>query len=162
MQLQFIQRKLNKYIVEQINPDFELVFMGLNGMTIDDELDMDIKKVNSFQTLNEIREKWELEPIEGGDVPENATFIQAKNAAAQQEAMKQQQAQMGGGMFGNEQAQEPSEEDWDNMSFYEEVEPHEQSSEEESDEQTAKAEHYENSFIKAFDNFLKQEEYERI
>ena len=76
--------------------------------------------------------------------------------------MKQQQAQMGGGMFGNEQAQEPSEEDWDNMSFYEEVEPHEQSSEEESDEQTAKAEHYENSFIKAFDNFLKQEEYERI
>lgn len=160
--LKFIQRKLNKYIVEQINPDFELVFMGLNGMTIDDELDMDIKKVNSFQTLNEIREKWELEPIEGGDVPENATFIQAKNAAAQQEAMKQQQAQMGGGMFGNEQAQEPSEEDWDNMSFYEEVEPHEQSSEEEDDEQTAKAEHYENSFIKAFDNFLKQEEYERI
>ena len=160
--LKFIQRKLNKYIVEQINPDFELVFMGLNGMTIDDELDMDIKKVNSFQTLNEIREKWELEPIEGGDVPENATFIQAKNAAAQQEAMKQQQAQMGGGMFGNERAQEPSEEDWDNMSFYEEVEPHEQSSEEESDEQTAKAEHYENSFIKAFDNFLKQEEYERI
>ena len=160
--LKFIQRKLNKYIVEQINPDFELVFMGLNGMTIDDELDMDIKKVNSFQTLNEIREKWELEPLEGGDIPENATFIQAKNAAAQQEAMKQQQAQMGGGMFGNEQAQEPSEEDWDNMSFYEEVEPHEQSSEEESDEQTAKAEHYENSFIKAFDNFLKQEEYERI
>ena len=159
--LKFIQRKLNKYIIEQINPDFELVFMGLNGMTIEDELDMDIKKVNSFQTLNEIREKWELEPIEGGDIPENATFIQAKNAAAQQEAMKQQQAQMGGGMFGN--GQEPTEEEWDNMSFYEDAEPdEEQISEEQTEEQTAKAEHYENSFIKAFDNFLKQEEYERI
>ena len=38
--LKFIQRKINKYIVEQINPDFEFVFMGLNGMTIEKELEI--------------------------------------------------------------------------------------------------------------------------
>ena len=45
-----------KYIVEQINPDFEFVFMGLNGLSIEQELEMDIKKISNFQTVNEIRE----------------------------------------------------------------------------------------------------------
>ena len=73
--LKFIQRQINKYIVEQINPDFEFVFMGLNGMTISEELEMDIKKIGSFQTVNEIREKYELKPLEYGDIPENSVLI---------------------------------------------------------------------------------------
>lgn len=92
--LKFIQRKINKYIVEQINPDFEFVFMGLNGMTISEELDLDIKKIQNFQTLNEIREKYDLKPIEDGDVVLNATYMQGKNQAAMQQ---QQAAMMGGG-----------------------------------------------------------------
>lgn len=150
--LKFIQRKLNKYIVEQINPDFELVFMGLNGMTISEELDMDIKKLNSFQTVNEIREKYELEPLEGGDMPENATFFQAKNAEEQRKQQAQMQ-QMGGG------------EDYSNMFVDEEtgeVEEENPYDEYADEEDTEKAQNYENSFIKAFDNFLKEEEYGRI
>ena len=152
--LKFIQRKLNKYIVEQINPDFELVFMGLNGMTISEELDMDIKKLGSFQTVNEIREKYELEPLEGGDMPENATFVQAKNAEEQRKQQAQmQQQQMGGG------------EDYSNMFVDEEtgeVEEENPYDEYADEEDTEKAQNYENSFIKAFDNFLKEEEYGRI
>lgn len=133
--LKFIQRKINKYIIEQINPDFEFAFVGLNGSSIEDELKMDIEKSNSFVTVNEIREKYEMKPLEGGDNPNNATFIQSKNS----EAMLKQQAQQGMG-----QPENP----------VEEKNPFDMYSEEE--DETTKAE--ENSFIKAFDNFLKQEE----
>jgi hypothetical protein len=50
--------------------------MGLNGMTIEKELEMDTKKINSFATINEIREKWDMEPIEEvGDLIENSVFF---------------------------------------------------------------------------------------
>ena len=98
--LKFIQRKINKFIVEQINPDFEFVFMGLNGMTISEELDMDIKRLQAFQTVDEIREKWDLPAIgeeKGGDTIENSVIQQAISAKQQQ----QQQAAMGGMGGGN-------------------------------------------------------------
>ena len=148
--LKFIQRKLNKYIVEQINPDFEFVFMGLNGMTISEELEMDIKKLNSFQTVNEIREKYELEPLEGGDMPENSTFVQAKNQAEQRAQQQMMNQQMMGGVDG----------EFNEEGYVAEADPF-AAYEDEADE--AEKAHYKESFIKAFDNFLKQEEeYGRI
>lgn len=156
--LKFIQRKLNKYIVEQINPDFELVFMGLNGMTISEELDLDVKKLNAFQTVNEIREKYELEPIEGGDVIENPTFIQAKNAAD----MKAQQQQMGGnGIMGMPTVEEenPFDPYGDEMVESVTYNPDEYS---DSDTNDAEKAEFENTLLKAFDNFLKQEENDTI
>lgn len=154
--LKFIQRKLNKYIVEQINPDFEFVFMGLNGMTISEELDLDVKKLNSFQTINEIREKYELKPIEGGDVIENSTFVQAKNAAD----MKAQQQQMGdNGMMGmsTEYDENPfdlyGDEMTDSVTY---------NSDEDSENNEAEKAEFENTLLKAFDNFLKQEENDTI
>lgn len=86
--LKFLQRKLNKYIVSQIDEEYELQFVGMNGMTIEEELDIEIKKLSNFQTMNEIRKKYELENIDGGDVVLNPTFTQAK-------MMEQQQAQAG-------------------------------------------------------------------
>ena len=154
--LKFIQRKLNKYIVEQINPDFELVFMGLNGMTISEELDLDVKKLSSFQTINEIREKYELKPIEGGDVIENSTFVQAKNAAD----MKAQQQQMGGnGMMGmsNEYDENPFDPYGDEM-----TDSVTYNSDEDSENNEAEKAEFENTLLKAFDNFLKQEENDTI
>ena len=141
--LKFLQRKINKYIVEQINPDFELVFMGLNGMTISEELDMDIKKINSFQTINEIREKWGLEPLEFGDMPENSIYYQAKQAAT----MNQQQQGMGM-MEGGAEEQNP-------FAEYEEETVDEEEYENPYDAYKA----HENTLLKAFENYLTQEEY---
>ena len=138
--LKFLQRKLNKYIVEQINPDFELVFVGLNGLTIEEELKMDIDKVNSFMTVNEAREKYEMKPLEGGDAPNNSAFLQNKNA----QAMAQQQAAMGGATNGEE-------------GNVEEQNPFDLYAEEVDEEDTNKGGLRE-EFVKAFDNFLKQEE----
>lgn len=138
--LKFLQRKLNKYIIEQINPDYELVFVGLNGLTIEEELKMDIDKVNSFMTVNEAREKYEMKPLEGGDAPNNSAFLQNKNT----QAMAQQQAAMGGapnGEEGNAEEQNP-------FDLYAE----------EVDEEDTNKGGLREEFVKAFDNFLKQEE----
>jgi len=141
--LKFTQRKLNRYVVEQINPDFELVFMGLNGMTIEQEMDMDIKKISNFQTLDEIREKWELKPIgeeSGGNLILNSVFYQ--NLAAKR--MQQQQQQMGGGM-----------EDWGGEGEDEETNPFDLyiDDDEVEEDETEKSEHRQ-QFIKAFENFI--------
>lgn len=155
--LKFIQRKINKYIVEQINPDYEFVFMGLNGMTIDEELKLDIDKVNSFMTVNEIREKYELKPLEGGDQPNNSIFLQARNAAQQQEMQQQMQMQGGGfGMQGGEEEQE----DENPFAFWgeEPEEGGEEETAEEGDNENAEKGGLREEFVKAFDSFLKDEE----
>lgn len=147
--LKFLQRKINKYIVEQINPDYELVFVGLNGLTIEEELKMDIDKVNSFMTVNEAREKYEMQPLEGGDAPNNATFVQNKNAAM----MAQQGGMAGaGGNMSQGQPQPVTEEEEE-----EPQNPFDLYAEENDEYDTNKSETTE-IFIKAFDNFLKQEE----
>lgn len=144
--LKFIQRKINKYIVSQLNPDFEFIFVGMNGLTVKEELEMDIKKVTNFQTLNEIREKYELKELDGGDMPLNGVFLQAKNAAEQRAAQEKlnQQAYGGGGQYTDEGDQDGWTEDidWGDL----------------TDEEKAQRLEGKNMIIKAFDNFLTQEE----
>jgi len=88
--LKFIQRNINKFIVSQIDPDYEMLFVGLNGMTIQEELDIEIKKLTNFQTVNETRMKYDMDDVEGGDMILNPTFTQAKAMANQQAQMQQQ------------------------------------------------------------------------
>lgn len=156
--LKFIQRKINKYIVEQINPDYEFVFMGLNGMTIEQELDMDIKKLSNFATLNEVREKWDLPKIKDvGEIIENSVFWQAYSQNKQQEQAAQQQEQMGGG-FGEEPEGEEPDEDWNPFEDYEDNASNDESGAEteEGTDEEEKADS--NIFVKAFENFLASEE----
>ena len=182
--LKFIQRKINKYIVSQINPEFEFVFMGLNGMTVEQELDHDLKKLNSFMTVNEIRRKYDLPEIEDvGEVVENSVFYQAYNAKKQAE-MQEKQQQQGGGGFGfidddveseepdydeNEEASEEpedEEEDYNPFSSYdEEKEPEEDDEEpedEEEDDERYEKSDSDNVFVKAFEEFLSKEEKENL
>lgn len=150
--LKFIQRKINKYIVEPINPDFEFVFMGLNGMTVSEELELDIKKITNFQTLNEIREKYDLKPVDDGDVVLNSTYVQMRNAAQSRE--QQQMGAMGegaaaGNSFDSYEDEEPYEGDVEEENYYEEEEGTES-------EETMKGE-YAQELIKALDNFMEEE-----
>lgn len=92
--LKFIQRKLNKYVVSQIDPDYELLFVGLNGLTIQEEFDMDTKKASTLYTVNEVRRMRGDDPIDGGDIILNPTYTQSKMMAEQQ--AQQAQAAAGG------------------------------------------------------------------
>jgi len=91
--LKFIQRKINKYIVNQLDPNYEFLFVGLNGMTLQEELEMDIKKSSSLYTVNEIRKSRGDDKIDGGDIILNPTFTQSKMMAEQ----AAQQGDMGSG-----------------------------------------------------------------
>ena len=146
--LKFIQRKINKYIVEPINPDFEFVFMGLNGMTVSEELELDIKKITNFQTLNEIREKYDLKPVDDGDVVLNSAYIQMRNAAQSREQQMGAMGEGAGNSFDSYEDEEPYEGDVEEENYYEEEEDTES-------EETMKGE-YAQELIKALDNFMEE------
>lgn len=170
--LKFIQRKINKYIVEPIDSDFEFVFMGMNGITIEKELEMDIKKMSNFQTINETRQKWDLPELEvAGDVISNSVFWQAYSQDKQQQNQQMQGGFAGFGGGGEDEAEEDSgdyenpfdsfnneDEDVDNEDNEESQDTEEGNSfDEYADEDEEKAENN-NVFVKAFENFLKEEQ----
>jgi len=69
----------NKYIISEIDPDYELIFVGIDDeLDAEKELDGDIKALGAFMTPNEIRAKRNLKPIEGGDIILNPVFMQGK------------------------------------------------------------------------------------
>lgn len=159
--LKFIQRKINKYIVEQINPDYEFVFIGMEGVTISEELEMDTKKLNSFMTINEIRTKYGLPELEeGGDIIENPTFMQAKNQA-QQQAM---QGSGGFGGFGGQEEDDGGDDDYNPFDFYANNEDEEGTEDEEANDEEPESEEAEKSedniFVKAFDAYFENEQKE--
>jgi hypothetical protein len=80
--LKFLQRKLNKYVMQQIDPEFELVFCGMDGVNIADELDNDIKMLGNFMTIDEIRIRRGLKPLgedKGGSIVCNSIWLQNQN-----------------------------------------------------------------------------------
>jgi hypothetical protein len=82
--LKYISHWINKYIVWQLDPEFEFRFVGIDDAEDKStELDQDIKKVQNFMTLNEMRAKYNLEEIEGGDIVLNPIYSQNKMMAQQ-------------------------------------------------------------------------------
>lgn len=69
---------INKWIISQLDPEMEFRFVGIESEKGEkDELDMDIQKVANFATMNEMRKKYNMKPIEGGDIVLNPTFTSA-------------------------------------------------------------------------------------
>jgi hypothetical protein len=75
--LKFHQKKLNKYLIAPQEPEFELVFVGMEAEDAENEQDMRIKSLN-YKTFNEVRAEENLPGIEGGDVIGNPVFMQGK------------------------------------------------------------------------------------
>jgi Phage portal protein len=94
--LKRLQYWLNKYIVGQLDEDYELRFVGVDQDTDPHtELEQDIKLVSNIMTLNEVRAKRNLSKVEGGDVVLSPAFLQGKSMDQQQEMMKAQNNQGG-------------------------------------------------------------------
>lgn len=106
--LKFLQRKINKYIVSQIDPRFEFAFQGLDVEDPKEELAADVTMMGNFMTIDEIRVRRGLVPLgaeNGGNIIANSIWLQNKNA---QDMAKQQEAQMAqGGQPGQEGEQNP-------------------------------------------------------
>jgi len=65
--LRAVQGWLNKYVIEELDERFELVFTGLDSISPTDELKLNVEKVKAFMTINEVRALYDLEPIPNGD-----------------------------------------------------------------------------------------------
>ena len=76
--LKFVQRKMNKYIVEQLNDDYEFIFTGINKEDETAKADLNLKKMQTMP-LNKYLEENNMKPIDGGDdTILNPTFLQWK------------------------------------------------------------------------------------
>lgn len=73
--LRHIQGKINKYLISQINEKYEFVFAGLDAITRDKEIEQDEKLVKFAMTINEIRAKYDLDPVEWGDTILDPTIV---------------------------------------------------------------------------------------
>lgn len=87
--LKFYQTKLNRHIVYPLNPEFELVFMGMDGTDADTELDRDIKRVQYYVTVNELRREKGMKDVEGGDIILNSVFASSIMQKQQMDMMNQ-------------------------------------------------------------------------
>lgn len=105
--LKSVQKRLNKHILSQLKDGkYELVFMGLNSMSIADEHKIDTEAVTKYKTVNEVRRSRGMKDIPGGDIILDSIMAQERMAQQQQELMGQQSA---GGS--NEEFMEPVEEE---------------------------------------------------
>lgn len=92
--LKSIEAWINKWIVSQLDPDYVFRFVGIETEAGEvEELDRDIKKLSNFMTVDEIRAKWNLSKIEGGELILNPTYYQAKMMAEQMKQQNQMQGQ---------------------------------------------------------------------
>lgn len=140
--LKFIQRKLNKYIISQIDPTYEFVFVGMDGLTMQDELEMDLKKLNSFAKVNEIREKYDMKSLgDKGDFVNSSFYLQNKTVN-DQKAMQEKQMQGQANNGGQEEEQD----------YYNPENPFE----EDLPDEVQKAGIKENVFAKAFTDHLNE------
>lgn len=90
--LRFVEDTINRHVVWQIDPRFELAFVGLDAKTEDQAMQLRQQQVSNIFTLNEVRAMEDLPPLPHGDMPLNPVYAGAK----QQAQMMEQQQQMGG------------------------------------------------------------------
>lgn len=91
--LKFLQSRINRYIIDKINPEYCLRFVGYDAMTRAEEIDIIIKKANNIITLDEAREELGYKPLKQKGVSDNImspTFAQFKMMADQQNMQEQQ------------------------------------------------------------------------
>ncbi|QMV48601.1 portal protein [Bacillus phage vB_BsuM-Goe10] len=93
--LRFIESIINRYIIRRFSDEFTFNFVGLNGETEQERLEISNKQVRAFKTINEVRKENDLPPIEDGDIVLDQTYanyiIQKKQLAQTQEELEDQQ-----------------------------------------------------------------------
>jgi hypothetical protein len=103
--LRHIERHINKAIVERMNSEFIFEFVGIDAKTEAEAIDLRLKELQSYMTINEVREREQLAPVPHGDVIPNPSYIGFRSQKEMAEAQ-------GGGQPGGQpgQGQQPGQE----------------------------------------------------
>lgn len=75
--LTFLSTLLNHHVVQVINEEYRLEFVGMDRDRSQDA-EIRAKEVTNYRTINEMREELGLEPIEQGDIILNDLYLQNK------------------------------------------------------------------------------------
>ncbi len=88
---------INTHIIQKLDSDFALEFVGLDSMTREQRQQYNAARVQTTHTLNEIRAEEDLPelPPEEGDIILNGIYLQNKSQIAQAAQIAAQQAQYG-------------------------------------------------------------------
>lgn len=74
--LKFLQKRLNKFVISQIDPAYELLFTGMDALSVEQEHKLDYEAVRSYSTVNEIRRKRGMKDLEEGDIILDSIYAQ--------------------------------------------------------------------------------------
>jgi len=88
--LTFFENGINREIMRYLDPAYELVFVGLDGGTEMDQVELHEKELKNFKTVNEVRAQNDLPPLEeGGDIILNSVFAQILVAKQMTDSQKE-------------------------------------------------------------------------
>lgn len=106
--LRFIESTINRHIIRRFSPDYTFNFVGLDRQSESEKMAALDKQIRTYRTVNEIRKEHDLDPIKGGEIILDATYMQYLMQQQQAEQMEQQQAMGGMGMEGTDPNQDPN------------------------------------------------------
>jgi len=68
---------INESIISRVDPDYVLEFVGFDRKSEEARMELDIKSVKAFRTINEVRRMYDMEPLESevGDMVLDPTYI---------------------------------------------------------------------------------------
>ncbi|VVB50677.1 Phage portal protein [uncultured archaeon] len=87
--LTFFENGMNREIMRYLDPNYELVFVGLDGGTEMDQVELHEKELKNFKTVNEVRAENDLPPIDGGDILLNSVYAQIQVAEQMTKSQKE-------------------------------------------------------------------------
>lgn len=74
--IRFVQNVVNEEIIWEIDENYEFLFVGMDARTESEAIELRLKELGAYKTLNEVRrEADELPPVENGDVVMNPVYI---------------------------------------------------------------------------------------
>ncbi|HNC24738.1 MAG TPA: phage portal protein, partial [Opitutaceae bacterium] len=84
--IRFLFSQLNRFVIWQIDPDFEIVAQGLRSNSEKDDLELDKMRAEVYMTVDQIRACYDQPPMEDGKGAciLNPTWLQFSQAAAAQ------------------------------------------------------------------------------
>lgn len=105
--LKMVETKINKYIINALDPSFEFKFVGLDPDTESEQLELDIKKLGNFMTIDELRKKYNLPKLKDGDRVLNSIYMQYVQAEKQEQQAQEAAANGAQGGPGIQGAPQP-------------------------------------------------------
>jgi len=83
--IRFIFAQLNRFVIWQIDPDFEVVAQGLRQNSESTDIDLDVKRLGAYMTIDQLRARNDMPPMPDGTGAciLNPIWLQFSQAAAQ-------------------------------------------------------------------------------